>query len=137
MDSSRTESVQIHEVCAGSGSALPEAFEGEPSITRTSRGYSPYFIAAWVIALISTGVGTLWLLGLLPRQSERYANPYAESYGSIVTLDVTTGRPLNATSTSSSTALGNLTEIAPSLFLIGLCGILALLIVQGFSRQKR
>lgn len=124
----RTEPVRIHEVGVGSGSPVSQGTEGELPLAQTDRGRNSYFVGAWIIALLSTGLGALWLLGLIRKAPELPGN--------IVTVEPATGLVSSVGSNSGSTVLENLAELGPGLLLVGLCGVLALLIVQGLTRQR-
>lgn len=71
----------------------------------------------------------LLLLGLAREEPERYADFFP--------VDPATGLPSYDNSSGGSTILENLTELAPGLFFIGLCGALALMIVQGVIHRLR
>ncbi|MBM7781933.1 hypothetical protein JOD47_002101 [Arthrobacter tumbae] len=126
---SRTEFVRIHEIGVEPASAAPDSPEERVHSTQNDRGHNSYFIGAWILVALSTGLGALWLLGLVREQPERYGN--------VVTVDAATGLPSFDGSNTDSTVLENLAELAPNLFLIGLSGALALLIVQGVTHRRR
>ncbi|MHA7274889.1 hypothetical protein ACX80Z_15880 [Arthrobacter sp. TMT4-20] len=125
-ENSQTESVQIHEVGAGPTRAIPDSLEREIRPTENDRGRNPYFIGAWILVALSIGLGTLLLSGLVREEPERYTDFFA--------VDPVTGLPSYDNSNSGS-MIGNLSELAPGLFLVGLSAALALLIVQGVTHR--